>query len=59
MHLKSKRGLGKRRKEHERAVADDSETIPAEPKHSLLLSSLRYWEVERDFIEERVAAVVR
>ena len=37
--------------------ADDDESIPVEPIHSLLLSSLKYWEVERDLIEERVAAV--
>ena len=37
--------------------ADDDESIPVEPIHSLLLSSLKYWEVERDLIEERIAAV--
>ena len=38
-------------------LADDDESIPVEPTHSLLLSSLRYWEVERDLIEERIAAI--
>jgi hypothetical protein len=38
---------------------DDDESIPVEPINSLLLSSLRCWEVERDLIEERIAAVNR
>jgi hypothetical protein len=38
---------------------DDHETAQVEPAHSLLLSSLRYWEVERDLIEERIAAMAR
>jgi len=38
-------------------LEDDDESIPVEPIHSLLLSSLRYWEVERDLIEERTAAI--
>jgi hypothetical protein len=37
-------------------MTDDDEAIQSEPTNSLLLSSLRYWEVERDLIEERVAA---
>jgi hypothetical protein len=41
------------------AITNDNETIPLETTHSLLLSSLKYWEVERDLIEERVAAVGR
>jgi hypothetical protein len=39
------------------AIADDHETAEVEPGHSLLLSSLRFWEVERDLIEERIAAI--
>lgn len=42
-----------------RAMTDDDETIEVEPAHSLLLSSLRYWEVERDLIEERIAVIGR
>ena len=38
---------------------DDAETIQVEQAHSLLLSSLKFWEVERDLIEERVAAISR
>jgi hypothetical protein len=41
------------------AIADDHETAQLEPGHSLLLSSLRFWEVERDLIEERIAAINR
>jgi hypothetical protein len=35
---------------------DDNEFAQAEEIDRLLLSSLRYWEVERDLIEERLAA---
>ena len=38
-------------------MTDDDNITEFEPTHSLLLSSLKYWEVERDLIEERVAAV--
>src|SRR5262249_16373319 len=37
--------------------ADNDEPTLVEPIHSLLLSSLRYWEVERDLIEERIASI--
>ncbi len=40
-------------------MTDDDNITEFEPTHSLLLSSLKYWEVERDLIEERVAAVNR
>jgi hypothetical protein len=40
-------------------MGDDDETTQLELTHSLLLSSLRYWEVERDLIEERIAALAR
>ena len=42
---------------HRPRSAHDDEPVPVEPIHSLLLSSLRYWEVERDLIEERIAAI--
>ena len=35
----------------------DEETTDVELTRSLLLSSLRYWEVERDLIDERLAAI--
>ena len=38
---------------------NDDETTQFELTHSLLLSSLRFWEVERDLIEERKAAINR
>jgi hypothetical protein len=50
---------GKCSKALQRATTNDDETSQVEPVHSLLLSSLRYWEVERDLIEERVAAIGR
>ena len=40
-------------------MTEDDNATEFEPTHSLLLSSLKYWEVERDLIEERVAAVNR
>jgi hypothetical protein len=39
------------------AMPHDDATTQFESTHSLLLSSLRYWEVERDLIEERIAAL--
>jgi hypothetical protein len=38
------------------AMPHDDDATQFESTHSLLLSSLRYWEVERDLIEERIAA---
>jgi len=40
-----------------RGMRDEDETTQLEPTHSLLRSSLRFWEVERDLIEERIAAI--
>jgi hypothetical protein len=59
MRLKSKRGPSKRHKAPQHAIADDDDISQFEPTHSLLLSSLRFWEVERDLIEERKAAINR
>jgi hypothetical protein len=49
----------KRSKVVERTITNDDETSQVESAHNLLLSSLRYWEVERDLIEERVGALGR
>jgi hypothetical protein len=38
---------------------DDDESAQAKGIDRLLLSSLRYWEVERDLIEECIAAIRR
>ena len=38
---------------------DDDESVQGEGIDRLLLSSLRFWEVERDLIEERVTAMGR
>jgi hypothetical protein len=35
----------------------NEETTDVERTPSLLLSALRYWEVERDLIDERLAAI--
>jgi hypothetical protein len=42
-----------------RTTTDSNETSQFEPTHRLLLSALRYWEVEHDLIEERIAAMGR
>jgi hypothetical protein len=36
-----------------------NKSVEAEETDRLLLSSLKYWEVERDLIEERLAARCR
>ena len=59
MRVKSKRGSAKRQKATRRTTVDDADISQIDPTHSLLLSSLRFWEVERDLIEERVAAMSR
>jgi hypothetical protein len=38
---------------------NDKESAQSEAIDRLLLSSLRFWEVERDLIEERMSAVCR
>ena len=47
----SKRSEGWRPK-----IMNGNEPVEAEETDRLLLSSLKYWEVERDLIEERLAA---
>lgn len=59
---KSKRRAQRSSKRYEaarREMTHDDERPQPEPTHSLLLSSLRYWEVERDLIEERTADIRR
>ena len=38
-------------------IIANEETKDVERARSLLLSSLRYWEVERDLIDERLATI--
>ena len=40
-------------------MMDDDESVQTEEIDRLVLSSLRFWEVERDLIEERMAAISR
>ena len=40
-------------------IMNGDQSAEAEETDRLLLSSLRYWEVERDLIEERLAARTR
>lgn len=53
------RKLSKRSETLQPETLDDNESAQAEEIDRLLLSSLRYWEVERDLIEERIAAISR
>src|SRR5689334_17733577 len=59
MRLKSKRGPNKRHKAQRRVLSKNEDVRQFEPAHSLLLSSLKFWEVERDLIEERLATTGR
>jgi hypothetical protein len=38
-------------------MINNEETTDVEQTPSLLVSSLKYWEVERDLIDERLAAI--
>jgi hypothetical protein len=40
-------------------IMDDAEFAQTEEIDRLVVSSLRFWEVERDLIEERMAAMSR
>ena len=53
------RKLSKRSGASQPERMDDNESSQAEEIDRLLLSSLRFWEVERDLIEERMAAISR
>jgi hypothetical protein len=59
VRLKSKRRSGKNQKASRGARPENDSVGQIEPAHNLLLSSLRFWEVQRDLIEERVAAIGR
>ena len=49
------RRSGKRSEAWRPEIMEGDELAEAEAIDKLLLSSLRYWEVERDLIEERLA----
>jgi len=53
------RKLSKRSGASQPERMDDNESSQAEEIDRLLLSSLRFWTVERDLIEERMAAISR
>jgi hypothetical protein len=40
-------------------IIDDAESAQTEEFDRLVLSSLKFWEVERDLVEERIAAISR
>jgi hypothetical protein len=52
---KSRRKLERAVKDPERDTSVIDESLDIDPPDRLLLSALRYWEVERDLIEERLA----
>jgi hypothetical protein len=51
--------LSKRSGRPQPETKDDNESAQAEEIDRLLLSSLKFWEVERDLIEERTATTSR
>ena len=53
------RKLSKHSKTSQPEMMNGNESVQADEIDRLLLSSLRFWEVERDLIEERMAATGR
>lgn len=51
------RNLSKRLRTSRSVIMDDNKCAQAEQIDRLLLSALKFWEVERDLIEERMAAM--
>ena len=49
--------LSKRLGTSRSVIMDDNQSAQAEQIDRLLLSALKFWEVERDLIEERMAAM--
>ena len=56
---KSRRKLDKVLKNQGRNTVRANQSVGGEPADKLLLSALKYWEVERDLIEERLASMRR
>jgi hypothetical protein len=54
---KSRRKLEKLAKNQGRNTRTANESAGGDPPDKLLLSALKYWEVERDLIEERMASM--
>jgi hypothetical protein len=52
---KSTPKLQKAAKDSGRRMIELDDSVNGEPPDRLLLSALKYWEVERDLIEERLA----
>ena len=56
---KSRRKLDKVSKNQGHNTVRANQSVGGEPTDKLLLSALKYWEVERDLIEERLASMRR
>ena len=56
---RSRRKLERTVKDSGRETIERDDSVQGEQPDRLLVSALKYWEVERDLIEERVAAVRR
>ena len=54
---KARRKLQKATKDSGRKATPPNEALHRDQTDRLLLSALNYWEVERDLIEERLAAM--
>jgi hypothetical protein len=54
---KSRRKLERPAKNQGRKTMAGNESVGCDPPDRLLLSALKYWEVERDLIEERLTVM--
>jgi hypothetical protein len=54
---KSRRKLERRAKVSEVKTAERDDSGDGEPPDRLVLSALKYWEVKRDLIDERLATI--
>ena len=56
---KSRRNFEKPAKDSRRKTIENNGSVHSEQPDRLLVSALTYWEVKRDLIEERLAAIRR
>ena len=56
---RSRRKLQRTAKDSGRKTIEPDDSVHGEERDRLLASALKYWEVERDLIEERLAAIRR
>jgi len=54
---KSKRKIERPVKDSGQKTSEHNDLVNGEPADRLVLSALKYWEVERDLIDERLATI--